>query len=91
MVERLIAAEEKEKKETSATCEDSLEELNISSDNFPIVIEKLTFNVFPHYMSTKKSKKYGGYLYSTGYGEVLSSLTNMYCMSCKMINGGCKK
>ena len=38
MVERLIAAEEKGKKEMCDTCKDDLDELNISNGNFPIVI-----------------------------------------------------
>ena len=38
MVERLIAAEEKGKKEMHDTCKDALEELNRSSNNSPIVI-----------------------------------------------------
>ena len=51
----------------------------------------MTFNVFPHYMSTKKSKTYGGYLYATRYGGVLSSLTNLLFMSGKTMDGGFKK
>ena len=48
MVERLIASEEKGKKETRATCKTALEEVNRSNVNCPIVLEKLTFNVFYH-------------------------------------------
>ena len=48
MVENLIAAKEKDKKEMSATCKYALEEFNRSYDNFPIVLDKMTFNVFPH-------------------------------------------
>ena len=55
------------------------------------MIKKLTFNVFPHYMSTKNSKTYGGYFYDNGYGGVLSSLTNLFCMSGKKMDGGLKK
>ena len=43
-----------------ATCKASLKEVSKSDDNCPIVLEKLTFNVFSCYMSTKKSKNYGG-------------------------------
>ena len=55
------------------------------------MIEKLTFNVFPHYMSTKKSKTYRGYLSATRYGGVLSSLTNLLFMSGKTMDGRFKK
>ena len=91
MVERLIAAEEKGKKEMNDTYKDALEELNRSSNNSPIVIQRMTFNVFPHYMSTKKSKNYGGYFNDTGYGGVLSSLSNLFYMSGKTIYRGFKK
>ena len=70
MVERLIASEEKGKKETGATCKAGLEEVNRSNDNFPIVLEKLTFKIFSHYMSTKKSKMSGECLSDTSYGGV---------------------
>ena len=43
-----------------ATCKAAQEEVKKSDDNCPIVLEKLTFNVFSRYMSTKKSKKSGG-------------------------------
>ena len=60
MVERLIAAEEKGKKEMCATCKAALEEVNRIDDYCPIMLEKLIFNVSSHYMSTKKSKNSGG-------------------------------
>ena len=60
MVERLIATEEKGKKEKRDTCKADLEDINRSDDNWPIVLENITFNIFSDYMSTKKSKKYGG-------------------------------
>ena len=87
MVERLIAAEEKGKKETRATCKADLKEVNRSNDNCPIVLEKMTFNMFSYYMSTRKIKKSGGYLSSTRYGGVQSALTHMYRMSGKTMDG----
>ena len=50
------------------TCKSALEEVNKSDDNCPIGLNKITLNVFSHYMSTKKSKQYGGYLSTTRYG-----------------------
>ena len=87
MVERLIADEEKGKKEMRATCKSALEKVNKSDDKCPIILEKMTFNVFSHYMLTKKSKEYGGYLSATGDGGVRSALTHMYCMSGKTMEG----
>ena len=87
MVERLISAEEKGEKENRATCKAALEEFIISDNNCPIVLEKMTFNVFSHYISTKKSKKYGVYLSATSYCGVRSSLTHLYRMSGKTMDG----
>ena len=42
-------------------------------------------------MSTKKSKKSGGYLSATSYGGFRISLTNLYCMSGKTIDGELNK
>ena len=55
-MERLVAANEKGKKEMHATCKYVLEEFNKSDDKCPIVLDKLTSNIFSHYISTKKSK-----------------------------------
>ena len=78
MVEILISNEENKKKETCDTCKAALEEVNRSNDNFPLVLEKLTLNVFSHYILTKKSKESGGYLSATSYGEFRSYLTHLY-------------
>ena len=88
MMERLIYVEEKGNKETRATFKADMEEVNRSNDKCPIFLEKLTFNVFSHYMSTKKSKNSGGYLYDNRYGGVRSSFTNMYCMIRKTMEEG---
>ena len=87
MVERLISAEEKGKKEMRATCKDDLEEVNKSNGNCPIKLDKMTLNVFSNYMSTKKSKNSGGCLYATSYSGVRSPLTHLYCMSGKTMDG----
>ena len=87
MAERLISAKEKRKKETRATFKAALEEVNKIDDNCPIVLEKMIFNVFSHYMSTKKSKKFGGYLSATGYGGLQSPLTHLHRMSGKTMDG----
>ena len=47
-----------------------MEEVNKSNNNCPIVLEKMTFIVFHHNMSTKKSKKSGGHLSATSYSGV---------------------
>ena len=69
-----------------ATCKTALEEVNKSNDSCPIVLEKMTFNVFSHYMSTKKSKNSGGYLSDKSYGGLQISLTRLYCISDKTVD-----
>ena len=91
IMERLIAAEERGEKETRDTCEAALEGVNKRDDKCPIVLEKMTFNFFSHYMSTKKSKKSGGYLSTASYCGVRSSLTHLYPMSGKTMDGELKK
>ena len=91
MVERIIASKEKGKKEINATFKATLEEVNESDDNCSIVLKKITFDVFSHYMSIKISKNSGGYLSATRYGGVWSALTHLYCMSGKTMDGELKK
>ena len=87
MLERLISDKDKGEKQMCATCKATLEEVNKSDNNCPIVLDKMTFNIFSHYMSTKKSKNSGEYLSNTSYGGFRSSLTNMFRMSGKTIDG----
>ena len=51
----------------------------------------MTFHVFYHYMSTKNSQTFGGYLSATSYGGLQSSLTRMYRMSGKTMDGEFQK
>ena len=74
-----------------ATCKYALEEVNKINDTCPIVLEKLTFNVFSCHMSTKKGKQSGGYLSATSYSWVKSPLSHLYCMSGKTMDGEFKK
>ena len=91
MMERLNRVEEKGRKEMRASCKEALKAINKSEDNCPIVLEKMAFNIFAHYMSTKKSKKSGGHLSATGYGGIRSALTHLYRMSGKEMEAGFKK
>ena len=51
----------------------------------------MTFSVFSHYVSTQKGKKSVDYLSSIRYGEVRSSLTHLYRMIGKRMDGEFKK
>ena len=74
-----------------ATCKTDLKEVNRIDDNYPIVLDKLTFNVFSDYLSTKRSENSGEYLSATSFGGVQISLTHLYRMSVKTMDGGFKK
>ena len=56
MVEHLIYLDAEGKKSMRVTCKDELKAINRSDDNCPILLKKMTFNIFSHYMSMKKSK-----------------------------------
>ena len=54
MVEGLITVEAEGKKAMRATCKYVLKVINTNDDNFPILLAKMTFNLFYHYKSIKK-------------------------------------
>ena len=56
MVERLITADAEGKKLMRATCKAALKAIHRNDDNCTILLEKMTFNIFSHYMSMKKGK-----------------------------------
>ena len=51
----------------------------------------MIFSLFSHYMSMKKSKNPGVYIYATRYGGIRSAPTHLYCVSGKYTNQGFKK
>ena len=54
MGECLITDEDEVKKAIRATCKDALKAINRNDDNCPILLEKMTFNLFSHYIPMKK-------------------------------------
>ena len=54
MVECLITVETEEKKAMCATCKAALKAINRNDDNCPILMEKMRFDLFSHYMSMEK-------------------------------------
>ena len=63
-----------------AECRKAIDNINKADQNCPILLNKLTFNVFSHYITTRKNKK-GEYLSKAGYGQIRSSLKHLYRMS----------
>lgn len=60
-----------------AACKEALSAMNKHEDNCPIVLPKLTFNLFSHYMTTRKDRK-GELLDKSSYGQVRSALAHLY-------------
>ena len=77
VVERLINYEAAGKKAMRATCKDSLKAINRNNDNCPIIMDKMTFNIFSNYMSMKKCKNSGVYIYATSYRDIHIALTHL--------------
>ena len=77
MVELLITDETEWMKAMCATCKDALNAMNRNYDNCPILLAKLTFNIFSHYMLMKKGNNSGVYLSATRYGGIHSSLNHL--------------
>ena len=65
MVERLVTAKDEGRKAMSATCKDAINSINRNDDNCSILLKKMTFNLFSHYTSMKKSENSGVYLSAT--------------------------
>ena len=61
-------------------CMDQLLKVNKHDDNCPIVLQKVTFNVFSNYLATKRNKK-GQMLSKSTYGTLRSALTHLYKMA----------
>ena len=40
-----------------AVCKNALEGIRKGASNFPLILSKLTFNVFSHYLTTPKKQK----------------------------------
>ena len=68
-----------------------MEEVNKSDNNCPIVLEKMTFNGFSHYTSTKNGKHSWGYISATSYCGVRIYLSHLYPVSGKTMYGEFKK
>ncbi len=58
-------------------CRKALDNINTIDNNFPILLDKLTFNLFSHYLTTCKNKD-GAYQSKAGYGQIRSALKHLY-------------
>ena len=91
MVERLITTKAEGNKVMSATCIYALNEMNRNDDNCTILLVKMTFNIFYHYMLMKRSNNLGVYSPVTSYWGIRSAITHLYRVSGKYIDQGFNK
>ena len=63
-----------------AECKSLLENINKDDHNSPIILEKMTFNVFSHYLTTRKTKD-GKLLSRSSYGGIRSALVYLHRMN----------
>ena len=69
-----------------AVCKEAINSIvKGDGDTYPILLEKLTFNIFSHYLSTKK-KKNGNYLSKESYGGIRSALVHLFRLCGKTID-----
>ena len=91
MFEKLITVKTEGKKVMHATSKYALNVMNRNDDNCPILLVKMTFNIFSHYMSMKSSNNSGVYLSATSYGGIRIEITHMYCVSGNEMYQGFKR
>ena len=82
---RAVSADEEteatRKKRTAARAvyRKALDNINTVDNNCSILLDKLTFNLFSHYLTTRK-KRDGDLLSKAGYGQIRSALKHLYRM-----------
>ena len=62
-----------------AMCKLALDRMNKTDSNSPIIWQKITFNLFSHYLKTRRNKG-GGFLLKASYSGVRSAFVHMYRM-----------
>ena len=58
----------------------ALDGINKTDSNYPIILKKITFNLFLHYLTTRRNKG-GGFLSKASYSGVRSAFVHMYRIS----------
>ena len=61
-------------------CKFALYGMNKTDSNSPIILQKITFNLFSYYLTTRRNKG-GWFLSKVSYSGVISPFVNMYCIS----------
>ena len=68
------------RKNIRAICKLALDGMNKTDSNSPIILQKITFNLFSHYLTTRRNKG-GGFLSKSSYSGVIIAFFHMYHMS----------
>ena len=61
-------------------CKQALDAINMHTGNSPVILPALTFNMFSHYLTSRK-RGTGAYMGKATYNGIRSSLCHMYRMS----------
>ena len=69
----------KVRKNIKVICKIALDGVNKTDINYPIILQKITINLFSHYLTTRRNKG-GGFISKTIYSGVRSAFVHMYCM-----------
>ena len=63
-----------------AICKLAIDGMNETDTSYPIILKKITFNLFPHYLTTRRNEG-EGFLSKESYFGVISAFIHMYRMS----------
>ena len=84
IVERMVKAHEtdeeastQQRKHLRAVCKEALANVNKIDNNCPIILEKITFNVFSHFLTTRRNR-HGNLLSKSAYGSIRSALMYLH-------------
>ena len=75
-----IDANTRRRKKTRAICKLALDGMNKTYSNSCNILQKITFNIFSHYLTTRRNKG-GGFVSKASYSGVRSALVHMYYMN----------
>ena len=62
-----------------AICKLFLDGMNKTDSDYPIILQNITFNLFSHYLTTRRNKG-GGFLSKASYSGVRSAFFHVYLM-----------
>ena len=67
--------------EMRKVCKEVLDEVQNGENNCPIILQSLTFNIYSHYLTTRRKKGTLVYLSKTSYNGIRSALCHLFRIS----------